>query len=244
MELNVLWMYHDVMDLYGDRGNIQTLKYRCEKRGIDYRLDTCGISEEKDYTSYDLIFIGGGADKEQKILSQDLLEKKVGLKKAFDAGVFFLLICGGYQLFGEYYLDSEGNKIPGLGFYPHYTVARTDKKRCVGNIVIDAYLDDEVIQVFGFENHGGQTHGIEKPLGKVIVGHGNQYESKWEGIYDDTVLGTYIHGPLLPRNAKLADFIIKKILVKKYGEDVSIKELDNQFEDAAINTLIKKLNLK
>lgn len=242
MELNVLWMYHDVMDLYGDRGNIQTLKYRCEKRDITYNLDTCGIGEERDFSSYDLIFIGGGADKEQKILSNDLLQKKEALQKALDNGVFFLLICGGYQLFGDYYLDSENNQIKGLGFYPHYTLARQDKKRCVGNIAIEAYLDNQKIEVFGFENHGGQTHGVEKPLGKVLSGHGNQYQSSWEGLYDDNVLGTYIHGPLLPRNAQLADFIIKKILVKKYGE-LELIALDNHLEKAAIQTLKQKMNL-
>lgn len=240
MEINVLWLYHDLMDLYGDRGNIQTLKVRCEKRGIQFNLETCGMHESKDFETFDLIFMGGGADKEQKVLSQDLLEKKVGLKKALDKNTFFLLICGGYQLFGDYYEDALSNKIEGLNFLNHYTIARTDKKRCVGNVIVDANLDGEMIRVCGFENHGGQTHNVETPFAKVVKGHGNQYQSEFEGVYNGQILGTYLHGPLLPKNAQLADFIIKKALKRNYGE-VALEALDDQLEDCASNVIINRL---
>lgn len=240
MELKLLWLYHDVMDLYGDRGNIQTLKHRCMIRGIEFSVDTCGIDEEKEYEEYDLIFMGGGADKEQKVLSLDLLKKKEGLKKALDSGSFFLLICGGYQLFGKYYEDSEQNKIEGLNFLNHYTIAPTNKKRCVGNVIVDANLDGEVIRLCGFENHGGQTENVDYPLGKVVFGHGNQYKSEFEGVYTGQILGTYLHGPLLPKNAKLADFIIRKSLMKRYGQ-IQLQPLDDQFEDNALNTMIHRL---
>lgn len=240
MELKLLWLYHDVMDLYGDRGNIQTLKHRCLQRGIECSVDTCGIDEEKKYDEYDLIFMGGGADKEQKVLSLDLLKKKEGLQKALDSGTFFLLICGGYQLFGEYYEDSNQNKIEGLKFLNHYTIARTDKKRCVGNIIVDANLDGEIIQICGFENHGGQTENVSSPLGKVIFGHGNQYKSEFEGVYTGQILGTYLHGPLLPRNAKLADFIIRKSLNKRYSH-IELLPLDDTLENGALNMMINRL---
>ena len=116
MELSIIWMYHDLMDLYGDRGNIEVLKYRCKKRGIKLQVDTCGIDEEKDLSAYDILFIGGGADREQGLLYQDLLGRKQAIQKAMNAGTFILLICGGYQLFGQYYLDGDGQKIEGLKF--------------------------------------------------------------------------------------------------------------------------------
>lgn len=240
MELRLLWLYHDVMDLYGDRGNIQTLKHRCNKRGISFLMDTCGIGEEKNFDDYDIIFMGGGADKEQKVLSEDLISKKEGIKKALDSGTLFVLICGGYQLFGQYYEDSDQNKIEGLKLLNHYTIARTDKKRCVGNIIVDAQLDGEIIRICGFENHGGQTENVDMPLGRVVFGHGNQYKSEFEGVYTGQILGTYLHGPLLPKNAKLSDFIIKKSLSRRYG-NVDLIPLDDTIENGAFNTMIQNL---
>lgn len=240
MELNILWLYHDVMDLYGDRGNIQTLKYRCEKRNIRFNLETCGLNEQTDYAKFDLIFMGGGADKEQKILANDLLTKKDGLQLALQQGTIFLLICGGYQLFGQYYTDANGNKIPGLGFYDYYTTAPTNKKRCVGNILIHANLDNEKIAICGFENHGGQTENVKTPLGEVIIGHGNKYQHQFEGFYNGQVIGTYIHGPLLPKNAKLSDFIIKKALTRRY-QQVILQPLDDTFENNAFKVITERM---
>ena len=159
MELRVLHLYHDIMDLYGDKGNMMSLKYRCEKRGIDFIHDTCTLGEEKDYSHYDLIFMGGGPDKEQMILSKDLLKRKEGLKKAIDDGVFFLLICGGYQLFGQYYIGADNQKIQGLSFFDYKTEKSTTNDRCIGNVYLDINLDGESFDVLGFENHGGQTYG-------------------------------------------------------------------------------------
>lgn len=239
MELRLLWLYHDIMDLYGDRGNIQTLKYRCLKRGIHLQVDTCGLNETKRFADYDLIFMGGGADKEQKILAQDLLSKKPLIEEALKENCFFLLICGGYQLFGKYYMDSEHHQIPGLALFDYYTIAPTNKKRCVGNIIVDAKLDHQTIRICGFENHGGQTENVTTPLGKVVYGHGNQYQSAFEGFYNGQVLGTYVHGPLLPKNAKLADFIIQKALSKRYPQ-VTLVALDDHDEDAAVATILER----
>ncbi len=235
MELRIVWMYHDIMDLYGDTGNIQVLKQRCLARDISVVVDTCGINEDCDLANYDLIFIGGGADKEQGLLYEDLLRRKHNIQKAIDENTFILLICGGYQLFGKYYLDAEGNRIEGLKFFDYYTVASTNKERCLGNVVIDF----DGLKVVGFENHGGQTYDVSKPFGKVLVGHGNSYQSAYEGYYDGQVLGTYLHGPLLPKNSELADLIIKKSLSKRYKQ-VDLVPLDDSLELAAKNCIIER----
>lgn len=240
MELKILWMYHDIMDLYGDRGNIAVLKYRCEKRGITFNLDTCGIGEEKDLSNYNLVFIGGGADREQNILYNDLIARKENIQKAINENTFFLLICGGYQLFGKYYLDNNGAKIDGLNIFDYYTESDNSVGRCIGNVLIEAELDNQKYQIIGFENHGGQTKNVEKPLGKVISGHGNVYKGEFEGVYDNNVLGTYIHGPLLPKNPDLADFVIKKALSKNYKE-VTLSKLDDFLEEKARETMINRL---
>ena len=168
--MKVVWMYHDIMDLYGDKGNMMVLKKRCLDRGIPFELDTCGIGEEKDLSEYDLIFLGGGADKEQISLIPDLLSRKENIKKAMDEKTFVLLICGGYQLFGQYYIAANNEKISGLQFYDYYTDTGKAGSRCIGNVVIDADLDGLKTRIVGFENHGGQTLNVTHPLGKVVKG--------------------------------------------------------------------------
>lgn len=241
MELKVLWMYHDIMDLYGDRGNIAVLKYRCEKRGITFTLDTCDLGEAKDLDEYDLVFMGGGADKEQSILYNDLLERKDNILKAIDNQTFFLLICGGYQLFGQYYLDNNNHKIAGLGIFDYYTESNQNHGRCIGNIAIETILDGKNVKVVGFENHGGQTKNVDRPFGKVLSGHGNEYQGSYEGILTDEVLGTYIHGPLLPKNPELADYIITKALSKN-NENVELESLNDEMEQSAKEVMLKRLN--
>lgn len=140
--MRVCWMYHDIMDLYGDKGNMLVLSKRCKDRGIPFELDTCGIGEEKDLSSYDLLFFGGGADKEQLSLIPDLLSRKENIAKAIDEKTFVLLICGGYQMFGKYYVAADGSKIECLGFYDYRTETGAEGSRCIGNIVIEAQLDD------------------------------------------------------------------------------------------------------
>lgn len=229
MKLKILWMYHDIMDLYGDRGNMQVLKKRCEDRGIEVIIDTCGIGEKKDMKEYHLLFVGGGADHEQKLLHQDLLARKKDIEAAIAQQTFVLLICGGYQFFGQYYIDNQGNRIEGLKLFDYYS--ESDKKvgRCIGNIEIEATLDDRQIRVIGFENHGGQTKGVDTYFGKVVYGHGNEYKGNYEGFYNGQVLGTYMHGPLLPKNPEVADFIIKKALTKSY-DNVVLTPLDDTLE--------------
>ncbi len=242
MEIRILWMYHNLMDLYGDKGNAEVLRVRCEKRGIKCILDTCTIGEEKDISNYDLFFMGGGADHEQSLIFQDLLTRKENIQKAMDEKTAFLLICGGYQLFGKYYLDQDGNRIDGLGFFPYRTEASSRDNRCIGNIAIETTMDGETFKAVGFENHGGQTMDVATPFGKVLSGHGNMFQSKYEGFLNDQVLATYMHGPLLPKNPKIADKIIQRALRKRYG-DVSLEPLDDTLEDQARNVMLKRLNV-
>lgn len=245
-EIKILYLYPDILELYGDFGNIQVLKYRIEKRGYKAIIDQYSIGDESpDFSSYDLVFAGGGADNEQSILSEDLIKYKENIKKAVDSGVFFLLICGAYQLFGKYYKGVEGNIIPGLEIFDYYTEAINDrKKRCIGNIVLEVTLDDKKTKVIGFENHGGQTYDISTPFGNVLFGNGNKFQDTHEGFFRKNVIATYLHGPLLSKNPELCDYIIKHCLEKKYNEDIILQDLDDSFEtlcrEQLLNTFLNK----
>lgn len=243
--LKLCWMYHDIMDLYGDKGNILTLKKRCEDRNISFELTTLGIGEYENFEDFDLIFFGGGADKEQQSIVDDLISKKENLKNAIDGGSFGLLVCGGYQLFGKYYQEAEGTKIEGLGFYPYYTNTGKGKSRCIGNIAIEVDLEGEKEVVIGFENHGGQTLGVDKPFGKVLCGCGNSFGDKYEGFYDGKVLGTYIHGPLLPKNPRLADFVIAKAMNKRIKDFTlaDLKPIEEPFSQKAREKMLERMGL-
>ena len=231
-ELNILYLYPDILELYGDFGNIQVLKYRLEKRGIKVNITPYSIGDNApDFTKFDLVFSGGGADQEQGILAEDLLKYKENIKEAVNNGVFFLLICGSYQLFGKYYKGVEGNVIPGLEVFDYYTETLEDrKKRCIGNIVINATLNGKETKIIGFENHGGQTFNIDTPLGDVIYGNGNKFGDTKEGFMQKNVIATYLHGPLLSKNPELADYIIKYCLDRKFNEDITLQPLNDEFE--------------
>ena len=268
-ELKLLYLYPDMLEIYGDYGNIQVLKYRMEKRGIKLIVDRYSIGDKApDFTSYDIVFAGGGADNEQSILSTDLIKYKENIKEAVKNKVFFLLICGSYQLFGKYYKGVEGNVIPGLEVFNYYTVAEPDrKKRCIGNIVLDVKLNnftknnniqeekveenneknnkeeknkDTEIKVIGFENHGGQTFDVDAPFGKVLYGNGNKFGDSEEGFFKENVIATYLHEPLLSKNPVLADYIISYCLERKYNEKVELKKLDDTFEEKCREQLLEK----
>jgi len=183
----------------------------------------------------------GGADKEQNILSQDLIKYRNNIKQAVENGVFFLLICGAYQLFGKYYKDVDGNIINGLGIFDYYTEANPDrKKRCIGNIVIDVNLNDINTKVIGFENHGGQTFNISSPFGNVLFGNGNKFSDTNEGFFQNNVIATYLHGPLLSKNPELCDYIIKYCLDRKYNENIILEPLNDEFENLCRNQLLNR----
>lgn len=234
-ELKILYLYPDILELYGDYGNIQILRYRLEQRGFKAIIEPYSIGDTPpNFNDYDLVFSGGGADQEQGILAKDLIQYKNSIQEAINNGVFFLLICGSYQLFGKYYKDVDSNIIPGLEIFDYYTEAINDrKKRCIGNIVIEAELNDKKVKIIGFENHGGQTYNISTPFGKVLSGNGNQFGASNEGFFQKNVIATYLHGPLLSKNPQLSDYIIKYCLDRKYNEDIVLEPLDDEFENKA-----------
>ena len=236
-------MYHDLMDLYGDKGNIETLRYRASKRGINVVVDTCTLQEKRNIEDYDIFFLGGGADKEQTLIYKDLLARKESILKAKESGTAFLLICGGYQLFGQYYLDQDGQKIDGLGIYDYYTESSDRDHRCIGNIVVEANIHDKEVTVVGCENHGGQTKAVSNPFGKVLVGHGNTYKGKYEGYMDAQTIATYMHGPLLPKNPAIADEVILRGLNRRYAVE-QLEQLQDTLENAAHDAMLKRLNVK
>ena len=174
-------------------------------------------------------------------MSKDLIQYKDNLKEAIEEGVFLLLICGAYQLFGKYYKGVEGNIVPGLEIFPYYTEAIGDrKKRCIGNIILNVNLNGKETQVIGFENHGGQTYDISTPFGKVLFGNGNKFGDTEEGFFKENVIATYLHGPLLSKNPELTDYIIKYCLDRKYNDNIALEPLDDNFENLCREQLLER----
>jgi hypothetical protein len=236
-ELRIAHLYPKLLNLYGDMGNIITLKKRCEWRGINVILDEIGIGD--DILEHDLYFIGGGQDKQQQEVAQELFLHKDFLHSERDKGVVFLGICGGYQLFGHYYQPFEGDKLVGISLMDAYTIA--GKKRFIGNVTVETdFLSPKTL--VGFENHSGLTflQGETKPLGRNIVGNGNNGKDGQEGGRYKNVFGTYLHGSLLPKNPHFADYLIELALEKRYGEKVELQKLDDELEIQTHNSLIGK----
>jgi len=247
MKLVLYHLYPDLLDLYGDRGNVLTLKARCRWRNIDLEVRQVSLGDDLSLEEADILFLGGGSDREQNILGRDLSSKAGDLKQAVEEGLVVLAICGGYQLFGQYYETADGKKIPGLGIIDLYTVA--GRKRMIGNVIAQvtdfdqnkAQLEDKVKlnTLVGFENHSGKTYlgpGI-KPLAKIVKGYGNNGEDGLEGVRYKNVWGTYLHGPLLPKNPHLADEIIRAAL-KRRRYDFELAELDDSLEIKAHSAIV------
>lgn len=236
MEINICHIYPDLLNVYGDFGNILILKDRAEKRGIKVNLINNSINDEFIKDDYDIVLFGGGQDFEQKIVSSDLTpEKTASIKEYIEDGKVFLAICGGYQLLGNYYTAPDGEKIEGLKILDIYTEA--GDKRLIGNTVI---FNDEFNEFYvGFENHSGKTYiGDLKPLGKVKSGFGNNGEDGFEGCIYKGTFATYFHGCLLSKNPELADRMLKMALEYKYG-DVVLAPLDDSLETQAKDYIIK-----
>ena len=230
MELNICHLYPDILNLYGDRGNIITMKRRLEGRGIKVNIDECSIGQPLNADKYDIFFIGGGQDFEQEVLLRDLSSGKAqDIRTAVEEEKTFLAICGGYQLLGKYYKTEQGT-ITGLDLVDLYT--EQGEGRLISNIVLKSDLFD--MPIVGFENHGGRTCINNcKPLGKVLYGSGNDGQTGYEGVVYKNVIGTYLHGPLLPKNPQLADWLIAHALEKKYVNSVELAPLDDTEEKAA-----------
>lgn len=238
MKLTIGYLYGDLMNIYGDTGNITALKKRCEWRGIDVEVKNITIGDKLKMGECDLFFFGGGQDQSQSDVAKDLQSKAKVLRSEADKGVPLLSICGGYQLLGEYYQPFTGPKLEGVGIFPAYTKASND--RMIGNIVIDT----EFGKLVGFENHSGKTFLKEgaKPLGKVIKGFGNNGEDGSEGCIYKNSIGCYMHGSLLPKNPVLADWLISKALETKYGRIQQLKKLEDTLEQQAQSYSVKKFS--
>ncbi len=234
MIINIAHLYPDIMNLYGDKGNILALKKRCEWRGVIANVMPFTIGSEFDLRDADIIFIGGGSDRAQSIMYEHFLAYKDILKEKIENSTPVLAICGGYQLLGKYYVDAHGNKIKGLHIFDYYTDTDRGSKRLIGNIVVKNTLGLEPITVVGLENHGGRTYHSYQPFGKVLKGWGNNGKDSSEGIVYKNCIGTYLHGPLLPKNPHIADYLILKALQKKYSIKV-LQPLDNGVELKAHN---------
>ena len=230
MELNICHIYPDLLNLYGDNGNILCLKHRLESRDIKANVIEVNMGDKFDPDQADLIFIGGGQDFEQNILLNDLLgDKQKAIISAIEQEKTMLAVCGGFQMLGKYYKGIDGSQIDYIGALDFYT--QETNTRMIGNY---SFVIDNDITVVGFENHSGKTYlgKTLKPLGVVQKGFGNNGEDGFEGaIYKNTYC-TYSHGPVLPKNPKFADLLIKSALEKKYG-NVELIELDDTFENSA-----------
>jgi CobQ-like glutamine amidotransferase family enzyme len=237
MELNICHLYPDLLNVYGDLGNILILKHRASKRGIDVNIFNVSLRDHFDSSKYDIVFFGGGQDYEQSIVSDDLTEtKKFAVTEYIQSSKVFLAICGGYQLLGKYYTTPDGEKLDGLGILDIYTEG--GNKRFIGNTVIfnEKYNETYV----GFENHSGRTYiGNLQPLGKVLAGYGNNGEDGYEGcIYKNTYC-TYFHGSLLSKNPELADRLIETALRIK-NPDYVLPPLDSNIEIKAKEFIINR----
>lgn len=242
MELNICHLYPDLLNVYGDVGNILILKHRAELRGIKVNILNNSLNDAFNVDNYDIVLFGGGQDFEQSIVSNDLSgAKKDALEKYIEAGKVLIAICGGYQLLGQYYTAPNGEKINGLGILDIYT--ESGDTRFIGNTVI--YNEEFNEYYVGFENHSGRTeiNGL-KPLGKCVHGYGNNGSDGYEGcIYKNTYC-TYFHGSLLAKNPELADRFISTALSLKYGKEITLEPLDDSFEIKAKEYMINRLNNK
>ena len=238
--LRIMWLDPDHMNIYADRGNIALLERRCEWRGIGFELGTAGPGEPLDPGAHDLFYIGGGQDRDQALVARDLVDNKGGaLAAALGSGASMLAVCGGYQLLGHSY-EVGDESMPGLGLVDLRTV-REPGERLIGNVLIDANLGEGPRRLAGFENHGGRTYlgAGEQPLGRVVSGFGNNGKDGAEGVRRGRLIGTYLHGPLLPKNAWLADVLIAWALERRLGTAPDLEPLDDRLEEAAHESAVR-----
>jgi hypothetical protein len=232
MILRIAHLYPRLMNIYGDRGNVLCLVRRCRERGIEVQVTELGPGERLDPAAHDLVFIGGAQDREQRRVADDLRDVKgAALREAVEAGAVVLAVCGGYQLFGNYYREASGAELPGLGLFDLWTEhPGPGAPRLIGNVVAEW---DETTLV-GFENHGGRTYlgPGARPLARVRSGFGNNGRDGTEGARYKNAFGTYLHGSLLPKNPRFADHLIALALARASGP-VALAPLDDAVEERA-----------
>jgi CobQ-like glutamine amidotransferase family enzyme len=240
MELNIINMYPDILNMYGDIGNLLCIVKRCQWRGIKVNqiISTLGSNVTINEEDTDMIFIGGGSDNQQSIVSENLIEKRNKLENYIENDGVVLAICGSYQMLGNDYLDVNNENIPCLELLDIKTESKPE--RLIGNILIENNLNLQPKTVVGFENHGGRTYHKYKPFGTVKLGYGNNGQDNEEGIIYKNIIGSYLHGPLLPKNPHIADYLILKALKNKYELD-KLPPLNDNIEIKARTSIAKKL---
>jgi CobQ-like glutamine amidotransferase family enzyme len=227
-------LYPDYLNIYADRGNMAVLERRAAWRGHELEVQPISIGDSVQPGEHDLLYVGGGQDREQALVADDLQAKADALRAAVDGGAAFLAVCGGYQLLGRSYLDFHGAELPGIGLLPFDTVA--GETRMIGDVLLECELEPGVVRTLaGFENHAGRTRldAGAKPLGRVVAGFGNDGESGYEGCRSGRIVGTYLHGPLLPRNPWFADWLLTQSLAHRGGTDLELPPLADVLESEA-----------
>jgi CobQ-like glutamine amidotransferase family enzyme len=242
MDLKLAYFYPALMNLYGDRGNVQTLLQRCRWRGIDLSVTEISIGDSSSLTDFDLAFFGGGQDKEQFKIGEDLIKSKaINLNSAVNDGLVMLAVCGGFQLLGEYYRPIQGPILQGISLMDIHTEGGA--LRMIGNIIIQPRVEiGGNMALVGFENHSGRTYlgpGC-RALGGVVHGYGNNGEDGTEGARYRNCFGTYLHGPLLPKNPMFADYLISLALQRKYGQ-ADLQPLDDMLENQTREYVINRV---
>ena len=235
MKLTIVHLYRELLNLYGDRGNIQCMMKRSLWRGIEAETIAFGLEDSIDFSKLDIVLLGGGSDREQRIVCSRLRDIRENFHHYVEDGGSVLAVCGGYQLLGHYY-KTEEDTLEGLSLVDLYT--EQGSPRLIDNIVLEN--PDFSLPIVGFENHGGRTYiGDNKPFGKVVYGHGNNGEDGQEGVLYKNVVGTYLHGPLLPKNPHICDYLISNALERKYGKG-ALEPLDDTQEIQANQELYKR----
>jgi lipid II isoglutaminyl synthase (glutamine-hydrolysing) len=234
MKIVVGHLYPDYLNIYADRGNIAVLARRAVWRGHELDVRAVSVGEPIEPGEHDLLYVGGGQDREQALVAEDLVAKADGVCAAVDGGAALLAVCGGYQLLGRSYRDFHGEDLPGIGLFPLETVA--GETRMIGDVLLECELEPGAARTLaGFENHAGRTKldpGAE-PLGRVVAGFGNDGESGYEGCRVGRAVGTYLHGPLLPRNPWFADWMLAQALAHRLGEPPVFERLPDELEHEA-----------
>ncbi|WP_066635057.1 type 1 glutamine amidotransferase [Desulfolucanica intricata] len=237
--LTICHLYPDLLNLYGDRGNVIAFVRRCRWRNLPVRVQEVNIGEPLNFKEIDFLFLGGGSDREQTLLIKDLKKHSESLHEAIEEGLVLLAICGGYQMLGQYYRTHEGEEIPGLGLLDFYTEA--GPKRLIGNVAVEISMENLVFKATGFENHSGQTFlGKIEPLGRVLAGYGNNGRDRKEGARYKNVFCSYLHGPLLPKNVSFTDLLIN-LALKRRGIETELLPLEDSFEERANQVMLDRL---
>ena len=235
VKLRIGHLYPDLLNLYGDRGNVQCMVMRCVWRGIDVETKEYNQGDKIDFSSLDILLLGGGSDREQRIVGSELRKIREDFHSYVEDGGTVLAVCGGYQLLGHYY-EIEGERIEGLSLVDLYTVQKAP--RLISNIVLKN--EELPFEITGFENHGGRTFiGKNRPFGKVLYGFGNNGEDQEEGVLYKNVTGTYLHGPLLPKNPHVCDRLLRSALERKYGI-TQLEALDDTQEKEANRYIVNR----